>query len=176
MSRLLIVAAAGSLAIAAGAGAIAAQPMNSPAAATPTTRDAFVAMAGASDLYEIRSSQMAQKQSRNAAVRDFAGMMIRDHNSTTKQVVAAARSAGMSPPPPALTPMQQDMLDRLKGKSGADFDREYLSQQVQAHQMALALHQNYAANGDTPALRQVASAVPIVQAHYDRVRQLASGA
>jgi putative membrane protein len=43
--------------------------------------------------------------------------------------------------------------------------------------MALALHANYARNGDTPGLRQVAAAAtPVVQVHLDRARQLASAA
>ena len=141
---------------------------------TPTARDAYVRMAAASDLYEIRSGQLAQTRTQNGALRDFAGMLIQDHTTTTSQLMAAAQASGMPPMTPALMPMQQDMLRRLEGASGAAFDREYLNQQVQAHQMALALHRNYASNGDTPALRQVAStAVPVIQMHYDRVRGMA---
>jgi putative membrane protein len=48
-----------------------------------------------------------------------------------------------------------------------------LRQQVQAHQMALALHGNYARSGDTASLRAVAAtATPIVQQHLQRAREL----
>lgn len=96
-------------------------------------------------------------------------MMIDHHTRTTNATVAAARSAGMNPPPPML--MQSDMIARLQGLSGAAFDREYARQQVMAHQMALALHQNYARSGDTPGLRMTASAaMPVVRGHLDQIR------
>ena len=86
----------------------------------------------------------------------------------------AGASSAASPARGLRPPLQHGMLHRLEIASGRNFDREYLNQQVQAHEMAL--HRNCAANGDTPALRQVAStAVPIVQAHYDRVRSMANG-
>jgi putative membrane protein len=145
-------------------------------AMTPTTRAAYVRMAAASDLYEIQSSQLAQSRTQNGGVRDFAAMMVQDHTTTTSQLMSAAQASGMSPMTPMLMPMQRDMMRRLQAAQGAAFDREYLNQQVTAHQMALALHQNYASSGDTPALRQVAAtAVPIVQQHYDRVRSMAGG-
>jgi putative membrane protein len=65
------------------------------------------------------------------------------------------------------------MMAELRAASGADFDRVFIRQQVQAHEMALALHSNYAANGDTPALRAVASAaVPVVRQHLDQARRM----
>jgi putative membrane protein len=179
MSRTLFIAAFGSLALAAcAANSDMAAGDAAPAAGemTPTSRDAYVRMAAASDLYEIRSSQLAQTRTQNGALRDFAGMLIRDHTNTTTQLMAAAQAAGMPPMTPALMPMQRDMLSRLEAASGAAFDREFTAQQAQAHQMALALHSNYASSGDTPALRQVAStAVPVIQHHLDQVRGMAGG-
>jgi putative membrane protein len=91
---------------------------------------------------------------------------------TTQQLTAAATAAG-TPPSPSLMPMQAEMISQLQGENGAGFDQLYLRQQVQAHEMALALHQNYARNGDTPTLRTVAqAAVPIVRQHLDRARSL----
>jgi putative membrane protein len=69
-------------------------------------------------------------------------------------------------------PMQEQMIAELQNARG-NLDQVYMRQQVQAHEMALALHSNYARNGDTPALRAVASAAaPIIQQHLDRARQL----
>jgi putative membrane protein len=144
-----------------------------PAEATPTAALPFVAMAGASDLYEIESSRRALQKARGKEVRDFAQMMIDHHQMTMQKVTAAAKTAGLNPPPPALTQMQTQMLDQLRAASAGDFDRTYLSQQRDAHEKALALHKNYAANGDTPALRTAAKeAVSIVSRYLDRVHTL----
>jgi putative membrane protein len=173
MFRSLLIASAASLALAACAteggmagGTAAAGDM------TPNRRDAYVQMAAASDLFEIQSSQLAVSRAQNPDVRAFAQMLIEHHTATTQQLTAAATAAG-TPPSPALMPMQAEMITQLQGANGAAFDRMYMRQQVPAHQMALALHQNYASNGDTASLRTVAAAaVPIVRQHLERARAL----
>jgi putative membrane protein len=173
MFRALLIASAASLALAAcatdsdmAAGTAAAGDM------TPEQRDAYVQMAAASDLFEIQSSQLATTRAQNPEVRAFAQMLIEHHTATTRQLTAAAAAAG-SPPNPTLMPMQAEMIAQLQGANGAEFDRLYLRQQVPAHEMALALHQNYARNGDTASLRTVAAAaVPIVRQHLERARAL----
>ncbi len=139
----------------------------------PTTAMPYVAAAGASDLYEITSSRLALEKSTNSEIMRFARTMIDHHTRTTQQVTAAARTAGMTPPPPALMPMQQRMIDQLRPLSGDAFARAYVEQQRQAHQMALMLHRNYAQGGDTPQLRQTATAaVPIIEQHIRELQQL----
>jgi len=130
-------------------------------------------MASASDLFEIQSSQLALTKAQRPEVRQFAQMMIDHHTQTTAALTQAATASGMTPPPPALMPMQRQMMTELQAASTANFDQTYLRQQVPAHEMALALHQNYAARGDTPALKTTAAAaVPIVQQHLAQAQQL----
>jgi len=145
--------------------------------AAPLARDAYVGMAAAAYLFEVQSAELALQRAQAPAVRGFAQRIIADHGNSTRQLTAAAQAVGIWPLAPALLPMQARMMDRLRAAgSGAAFERLYLDQQVQAHQMALAAHSRYAQDGDTPQLRAVASAaVPVVQAHLDRVRQLAGG-
>ncbi len=141
--------------------------------ATPTAAMPYVAMAGASDLYEIQSSQLALQKSRTPAIREYAQMMIDHHTKTTQDVTTAARAAGMNPPPPQLMPMQANLIAQLQPLSDAEFDRTYVTQQRQSHEMALALHTNYSRSGDTPPLRTAATgAVPIVQQHLTRIQQM----
>lgn len=140
---------------------------------TPEARQPYVMMAGSSDLYEIQSGQLAQQRTQRAELRQFGQMLVDHHTQTTQQVMAAARAAGMNPPPPTLLPLHQRMLTELQQANGAAFDQLFVRQQTRAHEMALALHQNYARNGDTPALRTAATgAVPIITQHLERVRQL----
>jgi putative membrane protein len=152
------------------AGASAAGSMSMPADMTPNNGTAYVQIAASSDMYEIRSSQIAASRAQNAAMRSFADMMIRDHSSMTQQLSAAASASGMSLSG-SMLPMHAEMVARLEARTGADFDREYARQQRLAHEQALALHSNYAARGDTPALRSVAAAaVPVVTQHLNMVR------
>ena len=145
-----------------------------PADMTPENREGYVALAAASDLFEVQSSQLALSRAQDGAVRDFAQMMVTHHTQTTQQLYAAAKAAGMIRTHDwMLPPPMQAMMDDLQNASGAEFDRLYMRQQVGAHEMALALHRNYSARGDTPALRAVAAAAaPIVQQHLVRAQEI----
>jgi putative membrane protein len=173
MQRPLLIASAASLALAACATDGDMAPTVAAAGdMTPNQRSAYVEMAAASDLYEIQSSQLALSRAQNADVRAFAQMLMEHHTATSHQVAAAATAAG-TPPSPTLMPVQAEMIAQLQGANGAGFDRIFIRQQVQAHQMALALHSNYASNGDTASLRTVAAAaVPVVRGHLERARAL----
>lgn len=146
--------------------ALAQTPPPPPPAEAKTTAAAYVMAAGASDQFEIQSSQIALQKSPNAATKRFAQSLIRDHQKTTAATKKAATKAGMAPPAPMLDPGAQPSIAELQSASAADFDRIYFAQQGPAHQAALDLHQSYAANGDTPDLKMSAkAAVPIVQKH-----------
>lgn len=152
--------------------AAATLPMPSPAAA-PQDAQAFLFNAGASDIFEIVTGQMAFMHAANPAVRSFGSMMIGDHTNTTNSALATAMAAGVMPPPPELSPMQKDMVGQLMAAAPANFDRVYLGQQMAAHGQALALMQGYSRRGDVPALRQAAaSTVPLVTRHIAQIRQL----
>jgi putative membrane protein len=134
----------------------------------------YVSKAGASDLYEIQASQMAATRARRPQVREFAQMLVTDHNHSTQMVTDAARSDGLNPRPPMLEPAQRAMLRQLERARDRDFDRLYLSQQIPAHVQGLALHRAYARNGEGAALRRTAAdIVPVVQHHLERARELA---
>ncbi len=147
---------------------VAADPNN------PLMAPGYMAMAGSSDQFEIQSSQLALQASQNPAVRNMANMLIADHTRSTQMLMAAAQSAGLSPPPPALLPPHQAMLDQLRAAgSGPAFDQAFQQIQLQAHQEALALHQNYSAQGDVPALRTVAGQiVPVIQMHLQHAQSI----
>lgn len=156
-------------------GALAMVPLDAQRGRGPSRASAtYVMKAGASDLYEIQSSQLAASRARRPQVREFAQMLVADHNRSTQMVTAAARDDGVRPRPPMLEPAQRTMLRQLERARGAAFDRLYLNQQIPAHQQGLALHRSYARTGDGRALRRTAAdIVPVVQGHLTRARQLA---
>jgi putative membrane protein len=134
--------------------------------------DAFVTNAAISDMYEIQAGQIAQKKGQSAGVKDFGKMMVTDHTAMSNQMKPLITAAGKTPPP-ALDERRKGMIDNLNAAPAGDFDKTYLSQQEAAHNEALTLMQGYADNGDDAGLKDAASkAVPKIQAHLDRVRQL----
>lgn len=163
-TAVLLAAAALATAVPFQGTAIAQMP--TPMAPTTTQAMPFLMMAAESDIFEISSSQVAVMKSRNPRVRAFASMLIDHHTMTTNVALRQARAAGIAPPPAILQADKRDMITQLLATAPADFDRVYLSQQVPAHEQALALHTTYARNGDTPQLRVAANgAVPFVTRH-----------
>lgn len=79
--------------------------------------------------------------------------------------------AGTMVPPNA---QQQAMLAELSATpAGPRFDRLYVDQQLQSHQMAISMTQSYAQSGPNPALRTYAQQVlPSLQEHYGMLQRL----
>jgi putative membrane protein len=134
----------------------------------------FLAHAGSAYQFEIQSSQRALQVSTNPGVRAFASTLVNDHTMMGQQVAAAATSAGLTPPAPVLLQAEQAMLDQLRAAgSGPSFDMAFQQAQIVAHPQGISLIQNYAANGDVPALRTVATqAIPVMQNHLARAQGL----
>src|SRR4029078_11537979 len=80
----------------------------------PLMAPGYMAQAASADQFEIQSGQLALQASQNAAVRNFANMLITDHTQTTQGLMAAAAAARLQPPPPTILPAQQAMLDQLR--------------------------------------------------------------
>ncbi|VWX54322.1 DUF4142 domain-containing protein [Novosphingobium sp. 9U] len=146
------------------------------AAATPaaTPGQVFADTAAASDQFEIESSKLAASKAKSAKVKTFAEQMIKAHTDSTAKLKAAAASASPAiTPAPKLTAMQQQTLDDLGTKSGAEFDTAYAKAQTDAHQMTLDTLKAYSASGDVPSLKSFATTlVPIVTAHLNMAKGL----
>lgn len=133
----------------------------------------YVKMAADGDMYEIKSSELAQRKAQRDEVKAFARQMVTDHSQTTKSLMAALKNADrtIARPPMAMSAENAANLKLLEKAPRASFDTLYLTQQVAAHQKAWSLHKGYATSGTDPALKQVAAtAVPIVEQHYTHVK------
>ena len=140
----------------------------------PLMAPGYLAMAASGDLFEIQSGQLAHPRAQSPAVHSFATMLTTDHTRSTQILTAAAQAAGVAVPPPAMLPQHQALLSQLNGAgNGPAFDMAFRDIQIRAHQQALMLHQNYAANGDVAALRQAAAQiVPVVQGHLQQLQAM----
>jgi putative membrane protein len=138
------------------------------AADTPTAQQ-FADSAAQSDLYEITAGRLAIEKGESAQTREFAQMMVTDHTRSSENLKAAIARSGQTLDLPAkLDAAHEAQIDVLRSLAGADFDREYLSQQMAAHRKTLDVLKSYGGEGDTAELRQFAQAtIPVVQKHHD---------
>lgn len=146
--------------------------VNSLAGITPSTQD-FVTEAAQSDMFEIQSSEAALN-STNAPIKAFAEKMVADHNKTTAELKAMVTAGSVKATvPTAMSSSQQGMLTKLHGLHGADFDKQYTSDQVSGHKDAVSLFQRYSSGGDNAKLKGwAASTLPTLQQHLDMAQNL----
>jgi len=133
----------------------------------------YVATAGASDLYERRSSRIVLQSTNDPKVRAFATMMVNDHARSTDDVKAAAARARVRAAPPMLNPAQTEMIAQLRAEHGAARDSAYLAQQKAAHGQALAVHEAYAKDGTVAPLKMAAAKIaPVVKHHIEMLKEM----
>jgi putative membrane protein len=137
------------------------------------TAEEFAAMAASSDMFEIQSSELALQKAVSPEVKEFAQMMINDHTTASKNLMAAAQQDGVSVPA-EMTTRHTATVGALGDLSGAGgFDAKYIEEQVAAHREALALMTAYAEGGDSPALKAHAQkTAPVIQMHFEHVQKL----
>jgi putative membrane protein len=130
----------------------------------------FIRDVEAGDAYEISAGQKALIKSSDEQVKSLAQHMVDDHSKADKQIIALATRHGVSTTN-GMTGQQIDMLKRLDNLTGADFDREYLSQQEQAHKDTIAKFQDAGSNADSQDVRDWANAtLPTLQSHLTMIQ------
>lgn len=164
------------------AGAMTDTAMRAGTPSAPAMSDAeILAMIGMANANEIGASKMAETKATNPDVKAFAREMIHDHTSMQGEADALAKRLNVTPTPPAgagdeMKSMAKAMSDSLKAApKGPAFDAQYINGQVAAHQQTLTDLQRFQTmtqNADVKNL--ISTAIPTVETHLDRARQLQS--
>lgn len=132
----------------------------------------FTTKAAASGIAEVELGKLALEKSTNAQVKEFATMMVSDHGKANEELKMIAASKNISLPT-TLDEDHQKMWDNLNGKTGADFDKKYVSDMVDGHQKTLDLMEKQAKDGEDAELKAFASkTAPIVKAHLDQIKKI----
>jgi putative membrane protein len=134
----------------------------------------FVREAASGNLMEIQLGQLAQNKASNPAVKQFAQRMVADHNNLQNQLTSVASSGGQSFTP-TMDSRHQNQINRLQGVSGAEFDREYMSLMIRAHQRDVNNFQTQSQSANSAQVRTLATnSVPVLQQHLSLAQQVGS--
>ena len=146
--------------------------INSTLGIAPKTED-FVKEVAVSDMFEIESGKLAQGKG-NAANKAFAAQMVTDHTKTSTELKSMVSGGKVKAElPAAMESSHQSKVDKLKGLSGADFDKQYVSDQQSAHKDAVNLFERYAKGGDNADLKVWANrTVPALKHHKEMADKL----
>ncbi|MDB4887240.1 MAG: hypothetical protein JWN79_2678, partial [Gemmatimonadetes bacterium] len=112
-----------------------------PALAAGLDDPTIVAIFDAANTWDIETSQLALKKSRNGDVRRFASMMVHDHQAVRQLGRNLAHKLHVTPTPPgkdfALAVDHAATMRTLRAAKGAAFDRAYVDHEVSYHQAVI---------------------------------------
>lgn len=136
----------------------------------------FISQAAYGSLAEVELGELAQTQASSQQVREFGGRMVTEHTQMNKDLVALASNKGVTPPT-SPDPGRQEIGDMLEQLSGAEFDRQYVPQQLADHEATLGLFQIQSNRGQDVELRQFAQRyTPVIQRHVEMLRRMSTQA
>jgi putative membrane protein len=111
--------------------------MSAPAAAAAPTDPQIAHIAYTAGNIDIEAGKQALKMSHNAAVREFAQEMVRDHTAVNDKALALVKKLKVTPQAnptsAALTKAADAERAKLSKLKGAAFDREYVNNEVAFH-------------------------------------------
>jgi len=127
----------------------------------------FVTRAMKDGQAEVDLATLAQKKAGSEQTRALASELRADHDRANAELMAIARRKGMAVDAEPGDELRQ-VTTKLTDLNGADFDRAYTDQMVQAHQRAMQLFEDFSHTGSDPDLRAFAAKVlPTLRRHLD---------
>jgi putative membrane protein len=145
----------------------------------PKLNDAEIAsVAVTANQIDVNNGKLAKDKSKNKDVLDFASTMINDHQSVIDQANALVKKLGVTPQDndlsKKLNSQAESTMKTLKSKSGSDFDKAYIDNEVTLHKSVIETLQNVlipqAQNAELKALLN--KVLPIVKSHLEHAQNL----
>jgi putative membrane protein len=133
----------------------------------------FVTNAAMTDMFEIQAGRLAIRKTDDPAYLDFAQLMIADHTKTTEELKKMVPQLQGVQLPQDLDSTPKAKIDKLSSLSGAPFERQYKTDNVEGHKQAIAMFQNYAQSGDNSDLKKWAGdTLPLLKTHLQHAEAL----
>ena len=122
--------------------------------------------------FEIEAGQEAQNKANIQEFLDYARMIVRDHVKAGSELNAILGQNGFNAPD-ALDAEHKNLLQQLSSITGARFEEQFRTQQINGHEKAIRLFQNYAKNGRNEALKTWAqNTLPTLENHLRDAKAL----
>ena len=147
----------------------AMKPMDSAAVSStmntmPAKDKSFADAAAKGGMMEVMLGEYAETNGMNAKVKALGKMMKEDHRKANDELKTWAMNAKYTLPT-ALDADQQKMVDGLKMKKGADFDKAYTDMMVADHKKDIAEFKKEAADGTGDLKAFAGKTVPTLEHH-----------
>jgi putative membrane protein len=136
-------------------------------------------LVGAASAGEVREGQLAAKKATNPAVKKFAQQMVTDHRALSNNMKSLAAKLSVTPDTADgdVRDVMKDASDEVKEltdkPAGADWDKEYIDNQIDDHKDLLDKLQDAAKNTQNADLRAaIEKATGKVQEHLTKAQSI----
>lgn len=132
----------------------------------------FVDKASQGGLLEVRLGQLAQERAQHMEVKKFGQRMVDDHSAANKRLIAIAQQKGINVSQ-ELDEKHRDVVDKLSKKTGAEFDKDYMSEMVDDHERDVKEFEKASKELKDADLKSFASTtLPTLREHLTLARQV----
>lgn len=141
---------------------------------TPPSQESidFVTKAASGGMMEVQLGQVAQQKAKSQRVKDFASMMVTDHNKANEELKSLAVSNNITVPA-TLLPEHQKHIEMMSKMSGSAFDNHYMDMMVNDHKKDIAEFQKQANAATNDAFKSfAANTLPTLQKHLDSAQAI----
>ena len=133
----------------------------------------FILKAAKGGMMEVEGGKIAQQNAMNQRVKDFGGMMDRDHSKANKELMSLASSKGLTIPQDSLLKANQSSLDNMRKMTGKNFDSHYMSMMVSDHKKDISEFEKASKNAKDADLRNWATTtLPTLRMHLDSAQAI----
>ena len=133
----------------------------------------FAPTAAQGGLAEVELGRLAVQRAADPAVKEFGQRMVTDHSRANAELKAVAARKNIQLPTD-LSSSQKSTMDKLSKLSGAEFDREYMSDMVKDHETDVKEFETQAKEGTDTEVKEFATkTLPTLQAHLQMARNVA---
>ncbi|MGH7726686.1 MAG: DUF4142 domain-containing protein [Candidatus Eiseniibacteriota bacterium] len=154
-------------------------PVTETPAPAPALTDANIAaIVVAANTIDIQNAELAKTKASNSAVKAFANQMITDHTAVNKQATDLVTKLGVTPEENdtsrGLVSGADATRKEMSAKTGADFDKAYIDNEVTYHQTVIdALDQTLVPGATNAELKALLEGVrPAFVAHLEHAKQI----
>lgn len=133
----------------------------------------FVTQTSLGTLFQVDAGRVAEAESTNRAIRDYADLMVTSHIAVNNALEAILKNRSATPPPTLLEAAYATMISTLKNEQGRTLDDDYVRGQVNYQYANAALYKYEIANGTDPDLKAFAQqTLPKIDDHLERALKL----
>ncbi|WP_319419667.1 DUF4142 domain-containing protein [Pleurocapsa sp. FMAR1] len=135
----------------------------------------FLTKSAQDSLYEFSSAQLAVQKAQDPKIAQYGLRLMNDHAEYNTQLMELARRKGIIVPV-QLDSQNQSKLEQLMQLQGSEFDRQYISESMQANASDVKDLQSQATSAQDPDMQAfIEQSLPVQEMHTQLSKALENG-